>query len=480
VISARPLEGAPVRLADLRVGELIAEGGEGKVYHLPMQPHLVFKSYRSHAATRDLDALICWPATAIDAASRQTVAASAAWPVAEVLDDDSAVAGFLLPRAPKRFSLRHRDGATRLASLSYLTSDPAHRAAAYGIALPSAGAPERFGLVCALARLLDAFDRGTPRIGHGDLSTKNVLWSLQRGPEVFVIDCDNCEPFGADGSPLGESTRRRAMTPNWDDPAVERGSNPTIGSDRYSLALIFLRVVGAANFPMQARQRGGEPVTVEFPLPSAMLSSPPLAEGARLWRLCASGLSLAKPAARPATSEWVDALEEVMASLEGHATPKAASAGPRPAGEASDVTIRPVPAEASAPLRASRHPHVGPVEHRVRPARYSLTLHQTPIGQPIGAADAAAAHGHGPLRSFGGVAGGGVGQAGVLARLAGAPARALRWWLHLQRKAVRVAVSPGRRVPRVAAAMVSVGVDAALVLAAITLAVAGTWRLFDL
>ena len=38
-------------------------------------------------------------------------------------------------------------------------------------------------------------------VSHGDLSTKNVLWSLQRGPEVFVIDCDNCERFGPDVPP---------------------------------------------------------------------------------------------------------------------------------------------------------------------------------------------------------------------------------------------------------------------------------------
>ena len=45
------------------------------------------------------------------------------------------------------------------------------------------------------------------------------------------------------------------------------GGNPTLASDRYSLALIFLRVVGAANFPIQARQRQGGPITVDFAVP---------------------------------------------------------------------------------------------------------------------------------------------------------------------------------------------------------------------
>ena len=92
--------------------------------------------------------------------------------------------------------MRHRDGTTRLATLSYLTADPNHRAVAYGLSLPPPVSPERLGLVYALARLLEAFEAVYPSIGHGDLSTKNVLWSLQRGPEVFVLDCDNCEPYG--------------------------------------------------------------------------------------------------------------------------------------------------------------------------------------------------------------------------------------------------------------------------------------------
>ena len=138
-------------------------------------------------------------------------------------------AGVLLPRAPRRFALRHRDGTTRLATLSYLTADPAHGAVAYGLSLPEPAGPERLGLVYALARVLEAFESTDPVVGHGDLSSKNVLWSLQRGPEVFVIDCDNCERFDPDGRPLAEAGRRRATTPNWEDPAVLAGANPYPG-----------------------------------------------------------------------------------------------------------------------------------------------------------------------------------------------------------------------------------------------------------
>ena len=258
-----PGSGRAVRLEDLRIGELLAEGGEGRVFELPLQPHLVVKQYRRPTAQDILDAIVSWPDRITDPALAQRVRAATAWPAASVLDapahdgSEAVGAGVLLPRAPRRFALRHRDGTTRLATLSYLTADPAHRAVAYGLSLPDPVSPVRVGLVYALARVLEAFDTGSSVVGHGDLSTKNVLWSLQRGPEVFVIDCDNCEHFGPDGGPLTPAGRRRAMTPNWDDPAVAAGHNPTLASDRYSLALIFLRVVGAANFPIQARQRKG-------------------------------------------------------------------------------------------------------------------------------------------------------------------------------------------------------------------------------
>ncbi|MBV9661168.1 MAG: hypothetical protein JO337_08430 [Acidimicrobiales bacterium] len=343
-----------VRVDDLRIGDLLAEGGEGRVFLLPLQPHLVYKAYRRPVPAVEAEDLVAWlrglPSTDPDAAAR--VAASAAWPCAVVVggtvgaEGTGDAAGVLMPRAPRRFSIRHRDGNTRLASLSYLTADPAHRAAAYGVQLPPAVSRARIALVCSLARLLAALEAGNPSVGHGDLSTKNVLWSLQRGPEMFVIDCDSSECYARDGSGLAGSGlagsglagsgRRRAMTPNWDDPAVARGGNPTPMSDRYSLALIFLRVVGAANFPIQARQRSGEMVSVDFAVPAGPGGGPLLDPGHPVWDLCARGLSVADPAARPPASAWVPVLEGL---LEGTVPIEAHDQRPGPAP--GDVVIRP-------------------------------------------------------------------------------------------------------------------------------------------
>ena len=313
--AAAPGVPALVRLEDLRLGEMLAEGGEGRVFQLPRQPHLLYKNYRRPMARPHLEELVAWP-EGIDAPDLATrVRTASAWPCSVVADEAGEAVGLLMPRAPRRFSLRHRDGHRRLASLSYLTADPGHRAVAYGLDLPAAVSPERVALVYALARLLSAFETPVPSVAHGDLSTKNVLWSLQRGPEIFVIDCDNSDSFGPDGRPLRDDGRRRAMTPNWDDPAVPRGENPTPASDRYSLPLIFLRVVGAANFPVQARQRAADEVEVAFPVPPGPGADVLLDPNAAVWDLCGRGLSRRRPEDRPAASEWLGPLEALLAAM---------------------------------------------------------------------------------------------------------------------------------------------------------------------
>lgn len=342
---------------ELRAGEMLAEGGEGRVYELVGRPGTLYKAYRRPAQLAPLEALIAWEARLAEAQPELAarVRAATAWPQAVVTQPGAAggtAAGLLLPRAPRRFAVRHRDGTSRLATLSYLTADPGQRAAAYGLALPAPVSADRIGIVYALARVLEAFQRAAPPVGHGDLSTRNILWSLERGPEVFLLDCDSCERYSPDGEALDSGHRRRAMTPNWDDPATPAGANPTLASDRYSLGLIFLRVVGAGHFPLQRRQRDSELLSIDFAIPPAARRTRSLLDGAVVWSVCARSLSTRDPARRPAAAEWVSALEEVLDGLgamsaaravwaaQGGGTP--APSPTRSAEQAADVRVRPV------------------------------------------------------------------------------------------------------------------------------------------
>jgi hypothetical protein len=489
------LAGRVVRLDELRVGELLAEGGEGRVFELPVRPHLVLKRYRRPTSRDFLDEIVAWPDSIGRPELVQRVSTATAWPAATVVTGEAVPAGqptgagVLLPRAPRRFALRHRDGTIRLATLSYLTADPAHRAIAYGLSLPEPVSPERLGLVYALARVLEAFETAGSPVSHGDLSTKNVLWSLQRGPEVFVIDCDNCERLGSDLRPLTSGGRRRAMTPNWDDPAVRAGGNPTLESDRYSLALIFLRVVGAANFPIQARQRQGGPITVEFAVPASRFGEALLGPAAPLWDLCERGLSVSDPGLRPPASAWVAALEAVLDTLGAAAIMRGVWAtqgggrpSPAPALQPSparrDVVIRPVVASPRPVPKWTLVPPP-PVAPWRRPAAASAPF--VAAGAPGGPAGTGGSVGWQTPGSSGGLGPSGAsvgwrpgsGAPGAPAGTAVSPqARAYvvqgaGWWIALHRATLHALWTPGHRGEGARHLAVCAGLDFVVALVAL-------------
>ncbi len=457
-----------VALDGLRVGEMLAEGGEGQVFELPLKPHLVYKQYRRPQARPFLETLVSWPLAAFPGSDRTSpllasrVLAASAWPDSVVVDARGQATGILVPRAPRRFAVRHRDGTTRLSSLSYLTADPGHRAVAYGLDLPAPCGPPRVGLVYALARLLQAFESGAPSVGHGDLSTKNVLWSLQRGPEVFVIDCDNCDLFDPAGVPLGEGSRRRAMTPNWDDPAVQGGSNPTVYTDRYSLALIFLRVVGAANFPVQARQRQAGVVTVEFPVPKAAYQDDVLGPNSPVWQLCGRGLSVTHPEGRPSAGEWAAALESI---LERSGSPDLAAAARAAQGcgdeqiqmvsgaapvngdlavdSAADVVINPIRRDSTPEVRWTKlHAAPPPTTPWLRPYVMAGARYSGPQSPPP------------PLSS--------PSANPVAPQVFGHVRTAVLWWFGIHLTALRLVLSRDRRGERLRAVATCGAVDVAV------------------
>ena len=280
-----------VQVSELHLGQLVAEGGEGRVFEVLASPpavaaRSVYKQLRYPRPLAELTSLVAFPSLLASRSSSLAARAlsSSAWPVSSVVGDDALVAlGTVMPRAPSEFWLRHRDGTKRLATLSYLATDPERIAVAYGVLMPPPGAAERVALVYALARLLEAWQNEPPlpRVVHGDLSGKNVLWSLRPAPAVYVLDCDGASVrCGADGRLRREKmclTARagvpRATTPNWDDPALAPGATPSRASDRYMLGITFLRLVGAAHFPLQGPQRSAEHVNVESRAPSFLEES---------------------------------------------------------------------------------------------------------------------------------------------------------------------------------------------------------------
>jgi hypothetical protein len=212
--------------------------------------------------------------------------------------------------------------------------------------------------------LLDAWQGGAgPHVVHGDLSAKNVLWSLRPAPAIYVLDCDGAVVGEANGAqPAGAAMAGdamagnamagdamagdamagasgavaparppRATTANWDDPALRPGDQPTEASDRYMLGLVFLRLVGAAHFPLQGRQRAHPRVNVDLELPRSWRK---FADMPGLWELCERSLSLVNATERPAPAQWAAALEQlldVQGAAEMAAAARAAQGDDRPA-----------------------------------------------------------------------------------------------------------------------------------------------------
>jgi len=446
------------------VGALVAEGGEGKVHRVAGRPDVLYKAYRRPVPLDAVAPLLAWRdrLRQADPAMAARVAASTSWPSAAVVADGGAdfrpvgsaatVSGLVIPRAPERFSLRHRDGVSHLATLSYLAADPQQRSTAYGVALPPAASVARIGLVHALARVLEAFASGATTMAHGDLSTKNVLWSLSDGPEVYLLDCDGGRLFGPDGQAIDAGHRAQVATPNWEDPA---GTDLGPLSDRYSLALIFLRVVGAGHYPIQARQKRGEILEIDVEVPPWGRRSQRLSRDAEVWDLCSQGLGVKDPGARPDASAWVRVLEATLSAMGAQVVIDAVAAAqgggarsprePAPgdvvqSGDeaASEVAGREVAGrEVAGREVAVRDVTVRAVTAEVRPSQRAPRPAPPPRREMFTAAAASSA----PLVAPFGVSAG----VPVSAQVTKALRITWRWWLLVHRRTARALRSSGRR-----------------------------------
>lgn len=438
------------------VGALLAEGGEGRVHEVLGDPEVVYKAYRRPVALDSVAPLLAWLQRLgqTDPVMAARVTASTSWPSAAVVDDragDGWVSGLVLPRAPERFSVRHRDGIGHLATLSYLTADPGQRSAAYGLTLPAAASPPRIALVYALARLLEAFSTGSTTLAHGDLSTKNILWSLRLAPEVYLLDCDSSRLYGADGQPFDASRRAQVATPNWDDPAAAlSGSDPGPLSDRYSLGLIFLRLVGAAHYPIQARQKRGEEMVIDFEIPPWGRRAQRLGRDAEVWDVCSRALGVRDPEDRPDAAEWVRVLEATLRDVGATSLIDAVcgrqGGSPKTVSDPGGGTA----AGAVVPVRGARRDViVRPVTAEVRPEHWRPAPSSAAAWSPDRRAVAPMA------TSVLGASGVGTVPVGASTVMAPSPPvteqvkknlrAAWGWWLLTHRRTARTLRSPGRR-----------------------------------
>jgi serine/threonine protein kinase len=224
-----------------RLGVLtkIGQGGQGVVYAAPnvttkFAASMVYKEYKAATlAAIDFSALTAMPALveeSLSYADGERLVSVAAWPCA-IVADASGSTGFVMPAIPQEFfiSLTTVKGeSTSTAEFQHLLNHSSVLAAR-GITVDDA---QRYSLLREVASGLAFLHKHGVCVG--DISPKNLLFSLTPHEAVYFIDCDAMRINGV-------SALTQVETPGWAVPAGE--DLATIYSDTYKLGLLGLRLL---------------------------------------------------------------------------------------------------------------------------------------------------------------------------------------------------------------------------------------------
>ncbi len=217
----------------------IGQGGQGVVYAAPnvkttFAASMVYKEYKSHALTGiDFTALAAMPTLveqSLNYAQAERLISIAAWPC-RIVEDAGAPAGFVMPAIPQAFYI----ALTTVKGVSQTTAEFQHLLnhptvlTARGITIDDT---QRVALLREAASALAFLHQHGVCVG--DISPKNLLFSLAPHAAVYFIDCDAMRVNDISALPQVE-------TPGWAVPAGEELA--TIYSDSYKLGLLALRLL---------------------------------------------------------------------------------------------------------------------------------------------------------------------------------------------------------------------------------------------
>ena len=300
-----------VRLDRARLGSItrLGVGGQGVVYAAPslrMQyaSALVYKEYKTLVIPDlDVSVLEAMPAylETLQFADGMELLSLSAWPC-RLVEEAGAVRGFVMPAIPNEFfmDLKKASGVQRgIGEFQHLLNGDSFLVRRQ---IPLTDR-HRFELLSDVARGLAVFHRHS--VAVGDLSPKNLLFSLAPHAKVFFIDCDAMRFQGRSVVPQLE-------TPEWEVRAINpREELGTPSSDTYKLALLALRLFA------------GDQSTRD-------LSRLPTSVPKDIRRLIAQGLDRS-PSARPNPNEWTQPLQTAAAnaSTVPPALPSAVSRAPK-------------------------------------------------------------------------------------------------------------------------------------------------------
>ncbi|GAP51899.1 hypothetical protein [Streptomyces azureus] len=233
----------PGQLGDYRRNRL-GDGGQGVVYGVPRPPdrlpgtYLAFKEYKVPIDADVLHDMCCFLDLLSDE-DRAFLEPRLTWPVAMVYTGSppnapppsanpaTTVVGFLMNRVTGEFELSSPTlGQTKPQALEFLLNGDDYMSM---IGL-HADDGQRLRLLIDLAHTLDRLHR--QHVTVGDLSPKNVMFTLAGQGRCLLIDCDSMRYRGRDVLTQVETT-------GWEVPEGEKG---TVASDSFKFGLIALRL----------------------------------------------------------------------------------------------------------------------------------------------------------------------------------------------------------------------------------------------
>ncbi|MGA8546863.1 MAG: hypothetical protein WB785_16605 [Mycobacterium sp.] len=346
-----------------RLGVLskIGQGGQGVVYGAPnvktkFAASMVYKEYKAQTlAEIDFGALTAMPALveeSLSYAQAERLISFAAWPCA-LVEDSGAPTGFVMPAIHDEFFIN----LTTVKGVSRTTAEFQHLLnhssvlAARGITIDDA---QRYALLREVASALAFLHKH--RVWVGDISPKNLLFSLTPHEAVYFIDCDAMRINGV-------SVLRQVETPGWEAPPGEELA--TIYSDTYKLGLLALRLLAGDHDTKNLQHMPSTTPGMLRQIITDTLTNP--------------------PHQRPLPEAWTYVLGHAIeqAQHQKKTTPPAPASFAPEAPSTPVVHSRPAPPQSkpppppSPPVRSSRpaeRPYPQPVEPTPRWERYALRV----------------------------------------------------------------------------------------------------------
>jgi DNA-binding helix-hairpin-helix protein with protein kinase domain len=260
-------------------------------YRLPEVPGpIVFKHYFQRKGTEPpaaagLAGIVQTGTTITDKEQRRAITERTAWPLRVVLDDDHKAVGVLMRLIPDEFMQRFAQsrGRTKIRprEIQHLMMDPAvirHN----GVDVPADNRMRARGEICRELAYVMAALRGAGLI-FGDVSARNILYSIRPRPSIFFVDCDAARVHGS------ASVFPQQHSPDWEPPEAMSGTSDkqNHATDNYKLALAIMRILTPGR---------GSSVNRDRHAADRVLG----AEGRLLLKRALEG----KPPERPEAKEW--------------------------------------------------------------------------------------------------------------------------------------------------------------------------------